>query len=101
MMTFKFDEEIEYAKYYADKLNNNIAKEILTKLEVSDASEAIALSNFFWDMVRASIEEEESGVKLHWDDGAEFWNEKLLQSISGYLERAGYESEWDKITDAQ
>lgn len=101
MITFKFGEEIEYANYYADKLSDKRVKAILSNLEVVDANEAIALSKFFWNMVRESIKDEEAGLKLQWDDGAEFWNEKLLQSISGYLERVGYEAEWDEITDAQ
>lgn len=32
-------------------------------------------------------------------EGAEFWNEKLMNSISGYLERMGFEQQWDEIVD--
>lgn len=100
MITFQFEEELQYAKYYADKLENNEAKAILTKLNVSNATEATILAQFFWDMVKASIKDENSGLKLEWDDGAEFWNEKLLQSFSGYLERTGYEQQWEDVTDS-
>ncbi len=55
----------------------------------------------FWKMVDASIEDEENKTKLPWVEGAEFWNEKLMYSFSGYLERSGYESEWDEVSDKQ
>ena len=50
-------------------------------------------------MVYLSIEDEQSGNELPWEEGAEFWNEKIMNSISGYLERAGYEKEWDEVAD--
>ncbi len=101
MITYKFDEELQYAVHYANKLNNDKVLKILERGEVKNSNEAASLSEFFWEMVDASIEDEKSEVDLPWIEGAEFWNEKIMNSISGYLERAGYEKEWDKVVDQQ
>lgn len=101
MITYRFDEEKEYAIYYAEKMDSQLALQILQKDSVSDNKEAKALSEFFWHMVDASIQDEESGVELKWVEGAEYWNEKLMTSLSGYLERCGYEEIWDRVVDEQ
>ena len=36
-----------------------------------------------------------------WVEDVEFWNEKLMYSFSGYLERSGFESEWDEFSYKQ
>ena len=101
MIEYKFIEEPDYIQYFAKKLNDKRALELLDKGEVKNSDDAIYLSNFFWRMVDKSIEEEQSGIELPWPEGAEFWNEKLMNSISGYLQRAGYENEWDCVVDEQ
>ncbi len=101
MIKYKFDEELEYAKHYAHKLEDQKALKILELGEVKDSTDALYLSEFFWKMVESSIEDEKREVKLPWVEGAEFWNEKIMISLSGYLERAGYENEWEKIVDQQ
>lgn len=99
MIRYKFEEELEYLLYYANKSKNKEILKILTCGEVKSSGEAISLSEFFWNMVDLSIEDEKSGIELPWEEGAEFWNEKIMNSISGYLERAGYEKEWDEVSD--
>ena len=99
MIRYKFEEELAYLIYYANKLKNEKILEILKCGEVKRSEEAISLSEFFWHMVDLSIEDEQSGNELPWEEGAEFWNEKIMNSISGYLERAGYEKEWDEVAD--
>ena len=101
MLTYKFDEELKFAKYYAEKLNDKVTLNILDAGVVSNEDEATHLSLFFWKMVDASIVDERSHVELPWEGGSEFWNEKLMNSISGYLGRAGYEKEWDEVSDQQ
>jgi len=101
MIEYRFNEEPEYAQYFAEKLNDDRAIELLNKREVKTSEDAIYLSRFFWKVVDKSIEDEKLGIELPWTEGAEFWNEKLMNSISGYLERVGYESEWDSIVDEQ
>jgi hypothetical protein len=101
MIMFECEEKLEYAKHYAKKLNDDLALRILIENTVTNSDEAKALSQFFSNMVKASIRDEKDGVELPWDDGAEFWSEKLLQTFSGYLERTGFETEWDEISDKQ
>ncbi len=95
MIKYKFKEELAFAKHYAEKLQDNKALAILESGDVRNKEEAIYLSDYFWRMVDASIEDEKNGVDLPWDENAEFWTEKLMNSISGYLERTGYEDQWD------
>lgn len=101
MIKYRFEEEVQYAKYFAEKLNDAEALKIFELGKVQDKTQATYLSEFFWRMVDASIEEENSGTELPWVEGTEFWNEKLMHSISGYLERAGFEQEWDEVSDKQ
>ena len=101
MITFKFDEESAYIYHYVQKLQDQKVLEILERKQVLNADEATYLSRFFWRMVDASIEDERRGVSLPWQEGAEFWNEKLMNTISGYLEGAGFEAQWDAVVDQQ
>ncbi len=98
---YKFSEEIEFAKFYAKKLNDKAALSILESGVVKSAEEARHLSVFFWSMVNKSIEDHNNKVILPWAEGAEFWNEKLMYSFSGYLERSGFENEWEEVSDLQ
>lgn len=101
MIRYRFSEELEYLNYYAQRLDDTQIIEILKKGEVANRSEAEHLSRFFWRMVDKSIEDEKQNVKLPWPESAEFWNEKSMRSISGYLERAGYETVWEQVSDEQ
>jgi hypothetical protein len=40
-------------------------------------------------------------MDLPWTEGGEFWNEKIINLFSGYLDRSGYQKEWEKIVDQQ
>lgn len=101
MITYKFPEEKEYVLHYAKKMNDLPALCILESGCVSSKDEAEYLSQFFWRMVDQSVEDEEQGVPSLHIESNEFWNEKLLYSISGYLERNGYEEVWEKVSDSQ
>ncbi len=98
---YKFPEEIEFAKHYAEKLNDEITLSILDAGEVKNSAEAKHLSLFFWNMVNKSVEDKNNKILLPWPEGGEFWSDKLLYSISGCLERAGFENEWEEISDLQ
>ena len=99
MIKYKFEEEYQFAIYYAKKLKDNKAIEILERGEVMNSEEATYLSEFFWKIVDSSIEDEKMNVELPWVEGGEFWSEKIMNSLSGYLERSGYEKEWDSVVD--
>jgi len=99
MIEYKFKEENEYILHYAKKLNDDKTLELIKAGIVKNSNDAVYLSKFFWRMVDSSIEDEESGAELPWPEGAEFWNEKIMNTLSGYLERAGYEDEWDSVVN--
>ena len=101
MIKYKFDGELQFAKYYANKLKDTKALEIIESGVVKNKEEAQYLSNYFWRMVDSSIEDEKQKIHLPWVESAEFWTEKLMYSISGYLERSGYEDVWENVADKQ
>lgn len=96
MIEYSSDEERTVALFLADELDDPLAKEIIQKGEVSDKEEAIHLSKFFWAMVSRSAE---GGLKLPCEGSSQCWTEKLYNSLGGYLERAGYEDEWNEEVD--
>ena len=101
MIKFQTEEIKDFALYYAQKLSNQKALEIISKLEVTDSSEAVEICNFFWDLVDAAIKEQGTNVTGRWDHGQQFLSEKLMLAISGYLEKTGYETEWEQVSDSR
>ena len=100
MIKYKFPEEREYVLHYAKRMSDSTALGIFETGEVNSIEEAEYLSRFFWRMVDKSIEDEEQGMPPLHVESNEFWNEKLLYTISGYLEREGYEDVWSTISDS-
>jgi len=101
MISYKLDEELKYVEYYAKKFDDQAIIQILKSGVVENSKEALCLSEFFWNMVDSSIEDEESNIELPWSESAQFWNEQIMNSFSSYLKNAGYESEWDEIVDKE
>jgi hypothetical protein len=101
VIKFKFPEEKEYVVHFAKKMDDTKLLSIIQSGEVKSEEEAEYLSKFFWRMVDKSIEDEELGISSVFVESNEFWNEKIMYSISGYLERIGYENIWENIADAQ
>lgn len=100
-ITYRFSEELDMAVFYAKKLGDERALSILNSGSVASADDAKCLSRFFWRLVDACVEDKNNDVDLPWEMGVEFLNEKLMNSLSGYLERNGYEREWDEVSDEQ
>ena len=92
---------MEFAQHYALKLNDKLAVNILNNRKVANQEEVIHLSRFFWKMVDASIENTKNNIEFPWVESAEFLSEKIMYSISGYLESAGFSEEWEKISGEQ
>jgi hypothetical protein len=101
VIVFKFSEEKDYITHYANKLGDSQLIEILNSGDVKSEQEAEYLSHFFWKMVDKSIEDEERDVPSLFDESNEFWNEKIMYSLSGYLENIGYEYVWQRVSDQQ
>lgn len=96
MIEYSYEEEKIFALFMADQLSDFLAKEIIRKGEVSSKQEAIHLSKFFWVMVNRSAE---GGLVLPCEGSSQYWTEKLYNSFGGYLERAGYEEQWNEEID--
>ncbi|WP_043315914.1 hypothetical protein [Microbulbifer sp. HZ11] len=97
MIEYKYQEEKVVAKFFANLLNDGETLAIIDRGFVSSAEEATHLSKFFWAMVNKSAQ----GVNLPCEGTSEYWTEKLYSTLGGYLERAGYEQQWnDEIDNA-
>ena len=96
MIKYRYEEEKIVALFLADVLQDELAKSIIQKGDVANADEATHLSKFFWKMVNISAEGE---VELPCEGSSQYWTEKLYNSIGGYLERAGYETQWNEEID--
>jgi hypothetical protein len=90
------EEEKIVVLFFADVLRDDLAKGIIQKGEVANADEATHLSKFFWAMVNKSAD---GGLELPCEGSSQYWTEKLYNSIGGYLERAGYEAQWNEEID--
>ena len=99
MIRYRYDEEKLAALYFADLLNDRLIRKIIEAGEVANSAEAIHLSKFYWRMIDASIIFEKFEKKLPFEGSSVYWCEKLANSLGGYLERAGYEKEWDAEVD--
>ncbi len=96
MIEYSYDEEKLVALFLAEVLGDVLAKEIIQKGEVANKMEAIHLSKFFWAMVNKSAE---GNLELPCEGSSQYWTEKLYNSIGGYLQRAGYEDQWNDEVD--
>lgn len=99
MIEYKYPEEQKYVEFFAKELNDDLALSILASDDALTKETATYLSMFFWRMVDCSIEFEKN-KKLPWPEGSEFWCEKLINSIGGYIERSGFADEWDEVLDS-
>jgi len=88
------------ATHYATQFNNSTVLEILNQPRgVQNKNEAIILSNFFWGMLDASALDKENGKVVLDETDLQFWIERLMNIIGGYLKQNGYEAEWGKVSD--
>ena len=99
MIIYSYDEEKLMALFFADILNDGLARKIIEAGTVANSAEATHLSKFYWRMIDAAVVFEKEKKRLPFDGNSEYWTEKLGYSLSGYLENAGYEKEWDTEGD--
>ena len=99
MIDYSYDEEKLMALYFADLLHDELARKIIEACMVANSAEATYLSQFYWRMVDAAVVFEKEKKSLPFAGSPDCWTEKLLYSISGYLENAGYETEWRTVSD--
>jgi len=99
MIEYQCNEERLVFLYFADLLNDMKARELIDNGLVSSREDATYLSKFFWRMVDESANNITLNIKLPCEGSPQYWTEKLYNSVGGYLEKAGYENEWNTEID--
>jgi len=86
--------------HYASELKNSYIQSVLTNnVNVEDSSEARKLADFYWLMLDKSAEDKELGKVVLGESDLQYWMERLLNIVSGYLESMGYGKEWEQASD--
>ena len=86
--------------HYARELNvGKLVPVFEGKATVGSKDEALALSIFFWQMLEAAAEDRDKGTEVLGEKDLQHWMERSMNIISGYLERIGYQDEWDSVSD--
>lgn len=96
MISYRYPEEQQVALIFARELDDPLAQAIIERGQVLSSAEARHLSQFFWRMVDLSAQRV---VRLPFEEGSEYWTEKLLTSLGGYMKKAGYGAEWEEESD--
>lgn len=88
------------AIHYAESLND---KFVLALLEnngaVSDKTQATTLAKFYWAMLDQSAQDKENNIVVLEESDLQYWMERLLNIIGGYMEGNGYGDIWQKVCD--
>jgi len=88
------------ALHYAKELDNNFVLELINKdQEVKNSEQAIDLAQFYWLMLDLSAQDEEKNTVILGEKSLQFWMERLMNIIGGYLQKNGYSCEWEKVCD--
>lgn len=83
------------ALHYAERLDNVLAKSVLTGDRTIDIlSDAVEFTNFFWTMTDLAVEDHENDIKVIGGVNLEFWMEKLMNIFIGYLKESGFYRAW-------
>ena len=99
MIEYRYEKERDISLYYAEKLENYTAKNILEKGEVTSTDEATVLAKFFWEMVDALIADSKASKTICGENNLEEWSEYILGSFRAYLNSNGYSQEWDSASE--
>lgn len=91
MIEYKFPEEKDLLLTYAARLGDARVEAILARGTVETDADARMLARFFWRMVDASLNAENSQI----------WHERIHDTLCAALGKAGYGDVWEEeIPDA-
>lgn len=102
MLTASQDDQaaIAIAQHYANKLGSDFAVKFFTmQSSVTSKCEAEYLVRFYWNMVDQAAEDQEQGVIVEGVSDLQFWMEKLMNIVLGYLKRVGMADVWNDVSD--
>ena len=90
MISYSFPEEKEFILFFAERIGDQSIPALLEGSKPITLDEARRISLFFWKMIDLAVELQDS-EECPWPEGYEFWSEKVLQSITAFLKKSGYE----------
>jgi len=96
VIDYRFPQEKDVALILARALADEAAIALIERGYVNSLEEAVYLSQFFWRMVDIAAK---GDVQVPFDGSANFWTEKLYNSIGAYLKSAGYAKAWNDEID--
>lgn len=94
MITYKLPEEKEMLLRYAQLLDDSSSLEILQRGFVKDKQEAIYFAEFFWRVVAESANQDKAS-----NENSEYILKKIIVTLMAYFRSAGYENEWEMVSD--
>ncbi|WP_444922373.1 hypothetical protein ACJJID_08705 [Microbulbifer sp. CnH-101-G] len=94
MINYKLPEEKEFLLHYAELLNDKKSLEIINSGSLANKEEAIHFAEFFWRTVCESNKQDEKQ-----GESSEYILEKIIITLMAYFRSAGYEDEWEEVTD--
>ncbi len=88
------------AIHYAQSLGNGSVLQLLQNDgSVGEAKHAKSLTEFYWAMLDQSVQDKENNVVVLGEPDLQYWMERLLNIIGGYLEGVGYGEVWEQVCD--
>ncbi|WP_226647724.1 hypothetical protein [Microbulbifer variabilis] len=94
MINYKLPEEKEFLLHYAELLTDKKSLEIINSGSLVNKEEAIRFAEFFWRTVSESNKQDEKK-----GESSEYILEKIIITLMAYFRSAGYEDEWEEVTD--
>lgn len=86
--------------HYARELDNAFVFDLVNKdLDIRSKEEAIVLAEFYWAMLDKSAEDKEQGVIVLDEPDLQYWMERLMNIVGGYLSKIGYGDQWNQVCD--
>lgn len=88
------------ALHYASEMSDEFIIDMISHdKDVINSDEATRLSKFYWSMLDLSAKDEEEGNEVLGEVGQQYWMERLLNIVGGYLSKNGYDAQWQKVCD--
>lgn len=88
------------AIYYSKTLGNTFAQKVMSlDIDITSPEEAEEITKFYWAMVNLAVEDQEEDKEIEGFTDLEYWMEKLLNIVMGYINRIGLGEYWGKVSD--
>lgn len=100
MINFRDSEQKRVFIHFAKILNDELALSLaMEEKEVSTKEEASQLTKFYWRMIDEAVIIDKNHDSVDGIVGMQAIMEDLINIVGGYLERIGFEEQWDAEDD--